>query len=146
MATSREAGVAEVRYLEDAETHYNDFRGSCAFDQRLGPVLEDVLGLPDGHYWVLGFRFGGVVEGGDEKSMRFPVTVCAVRRTEIENCEALRQAASAGGQVPVVEIRTDATAEDLLRAMQEVEVTALAAAVELPGWRLRIDEELDLGR
>jgi hypothetical protein len=52
--------MSDPRYFEPAETQYNDFIGTCAFDQPQTERIEDVLRLPKDRYWVLGFSLFSV--------------------------------------------------------------------------------------
>jgi hypothetical protein len=133
--------IDEPRYVEEADTQHNDLRGTCAFDDPMFKTMEELFGLPADIYWVLGFQ---IVGGEDQPD--HGATVFAVETSAVPNFETLQAMAAANdGDIPVVEIETRITTEQVLRGLKRVSITAFSdGAVNQPGWRLRIERTLGL--
>jgi hypothetical protein len=134
------------RYFEPAETQYNEFVGTCAFDEPHSKSIEEVFELPKEKYWVLGFSLhGGAEAGGD--SLGYDSTVYVVERSSISGYAGLEDIArSNGGVVPVIEIRTLVPMKQVLELCKRVSIRAESHGVHDEGWRLLIDREHDYGQ
>jgi hypothetical protein len=78
------------RYFEEAQTQYDEFMGTCAFDEPHSKSLEEVFELPKEKYWVLGFSlFGGAAVGGLDNE----ATAYVVERSSIFGYAALEETA-----------------------------------------------------
>jgi hypothetical protein len=131
-------------YVGDADTQYNEWVGTCAFDDPQWESMDKVFNLPEDRYWTLGFHIFGGTGGGDE--LGYQATVYAVERSTVDGYDTLQTfAAENGGDVPVVEIQTTVTAETVLRTMKRWSINAnRGPAVAEPQWRLRIADERDI--
>jgi hypothetical protein len=132
------------RYFEEAETQYDEFKGTSAFDRPQTRSLDEVSQLPKGKYMVLGFSlFGGSAVGG----LDHEATAYVVELSSIPNYASLEETArSNGGVVPVIEILTLVSMKQVLELCKQVSIRAETQGVHEAGWRLRIDRQLDWGQ
>ncbi|HYJ60425.1 MAG TPA: hypothetical protein VE032_03045 [Actinomycetota bacterium] len=118
-------------HMERAETQYNDYIGTCAFDGPHPDSIEDLFGLPDGQYHVVAFHVGG---GSSLEGMGVATAYVVPQGPDGTPQD--------DDEVEVVQIHAAVSMEDVLRGLQRTSITATAN-----GWRgrrLRIGRVIDI--
>jgi hypothetical protein len=133
----------EKRYVEEAETQYNEWKGTAALDDPQLGTADDVFGLdPERFGHAVAFSIHGGSEAGVGLSMNATVYVLDPS-LEGERAEELTDA---NGEVPVVRIYgVKATAEDVLSKFKRFKIEARPHWMVDRGIRLRIERTVDLG-